>query len=504
MDFNNGKMLSPWKIPSKISLKRLQDRINSDLNNSNVSTTNSEKNSTKNNGKRNRLMINKFALARSISTPKSEENPPEKNPTEDEHFLAKLQQIVASTTTTLNSAEQSNYHSTMKNFSFEQTFSSNESTNKTTNENLVEFPTDWSLKCFCRFSTRTPSTLISQLTKLRSIDESQALDYICSSSPNIDNSKALFRCLTSYWTYPHLPWLKLFPRSQQNLSSNGTSLDESSQQSVQDEWKIAFQSLFQSFRTKYSPYFYLCTHTFNVLFREDIQHQFIVIISPTTTGFRSTLENEGIEFSMADGGDLILNNSMTKPNEKDENQEEENPDEDEEEEEEETCEQWLEGIGLSSHSTTTSNCSNLTKKKVNMSEEKTRSTTILIREISSINSLFNFLLNKSQRVCIPLTGPLTGIPPTLISPRPFLYSTLKYLNVQIQSNQMLTIDGGPILPDRLKNLWKLFQENHDEVQLNSLHFDRTSMFNFHLEEHRTIKQIEKTLENQLYLQSFPI
>jgi hypothetical protein len=137
--------------------------------------------------------------------------------------------------------------------------------------------------------------------KLRSTDESLALEYICSNTKQ-ENEKSLFRSLTSYWTYPHISWLKLFPRSQQQQQTNinFSSLDEQAQIALQDEWKISFQSLFQAFRTKYSPFFYMCTHTFNILFREDSSSQIIALISPTTTGLRSTLEREGIEFTMAE------------------------------------------------------------------------------------------------------------------------------------------------------------------------------------------------------------
>ncbi|CAF4352202.1 unnamed protein product [Rotaria sp. Silwood2] len=76
MDLNNGKQLSPWKAPSRISLKRIRHKINSDLSVQTVSSSSTiiEKNSQKQNGKRNRLVINKFALARSISTPTADEN----------------------------------------------------------------------------------------------------------------------------------------------------------------------------------------------------------------------------------------------------------------------------------------------------------------------------------------------------------------------------------------------------------------------------------------------
>lgn len=143
----------------------------------------------------------------------------------------------------------------------------------------------------------------------------------------------------------------------------------------------------------------------------------------------------------------------------------------------------------STHSTNSNNerrCLSSRQKTLN---EKNRPITILIRDLSSVNSLFNFLLNKSQRICMSLTGPLAGIPPTLISPRPFLNSTLKYLNVHFQSNSMVTIDGGPLLPDRLKGLWNLITEKNQQIQMTCTHVERTSAFNLDGEQGRTIKQI---------------
>jgi len=311
MDTNGGKPLSPWKVPSRISLKRIRHKINSDLSLQTLSSSSStiEKNSQKSNGKKTRVIINRFALARSISTPTSDENiTPNIISSEldnnDQHLLARLQQIMPPPpplpTSQIN---DKNFNSTIKNFSLEDTFNNNNNSesNKYSDEIISLFPIDWSLKSSCRFSSLNSSTFLNNFLKLRSTDESLALEYICSNTKQ-DNEKAIFRSLTSYWTYPHISWLKLFPRSQQQQQTNihFSSLDEQAQIALQDEWKIAFQSLFQSFRTKYSSFFYMCTHTFNILFREDSSSQILAIISPTTSGLRSTLQKEGIEFTMAE------------------------------------------------------------------------------------------------------------------------------------------------------------------------------------------------------------
>jgi hypothetical protein len=146
------------------------------------------------------------------------------------------------------------------------------------------------------------------------------------------------------------------------------------------------------------------------------------------------------------------------------------------------------GLSASSSTNTNNERRNLSTKKKCLNE-KLRSTTILIRDLSSVNSLFNFLLNKSQRTCISLTGPLTGIPPTLLSPRPFLNSTLKYLNVHFQSNSIITIDGGPLLPDRIKGLWNLITDKNQQIQMICTNVEKTSALNLDGEQGRTIKQI---------------
>jgi len=130
MDPNGGKPLSPWKVPSRISLKRIRHKINSDLSlqtNSSSSST-IDKNSQKPTGKRNRLILNKFALARSISTPTSDENvtpnnntnPTEKN--DDQHLLARLQQIMPPPSTQII---DKHFNSTMKSFSLDDQLNHN-------------------------------------------------------------------------------------------------------------------------------------------------------------------------------------------------------------------------------------------------------------------------------------------------------------------------------------------------------------------------------------------
>ena len=129
MDPNGGKPLSPWKVPSRISLKRIRHKINSDLSLQPLSSAINEKNSQKANGKRNRLAINKFALARSISTPTSDENhTPNINQPNDEQLLARLQQIMPPPSSQVVDQQ---FHTTMKHFAFDDSLNPTESSNDT-------------------------------------------------------------------------------------------------------------------------------------------------------------------------------------------------------------------------------------------------------------------------------------------------------------------------------------------------------------------------------------
>ena len=130
MDPNGGKPLSPWKVPSRISLKRIRHKINSDLSLQTLSSSSNEKNSQKVNGKRNRLAINKFALARSISTPTSDDNKSDVDKPNDEQLLARLQQIMPPPPSASSQILDQQFHSTMKSFSFDDARNPTESSTK--------------------------------------------------------------------------------------------------------------------------------------------------------------------------------------------------------------------------------------------------------------------------------------------------------------------------------------------------------------------------------------
>jgi hypothetical protein len=65
---------------------------------------------------------------------------------------------------------------------------------------------------------------------------------------------------------------------------------------------------------------------------------------------------------------------------------------------------------------------------------------------------------------------------------------------------MITIDGGPLLPDRIKGLWNIITDKNQEIKMICTNVERTSAFNFDLEQSRTIKQICLNDNRDLHVQ----
>jgi len=57
----------------------------------------------------------------------------------------------------------------------------------------------------------------------------------------------------------------------------------------------SFTSVYQQLKAKLCAYFYVCTHQFTVLFHVTGSNlcDIVAMVTPTTRGFRESLENEG-------------------------------------------------------------------------------------------------------------------------------------------------------------------------------------------------------------------
>ena len=107
-----------------------------------------------------------------------------------------------------------------------------------------------------------------------------------------------------YWQYPWLPWLSLFPRDSRvpltsPTGSSNIGMDPNISSVLLNDWCESFRSLFGLLRARQCPYFYVCTHQFNVLFRAagiGGVAEIHALMTPTTRGLREILRRDGILF----------------------------------------------------------------------------------------------------------------------------------------------------------------------------------------------------------------
>jgi protein downstream neighbor of Son len=170
----------------------------------------------------------------------------------------------------------------------------------------------------------------------------------------------------------------------------------------------------------------------------------------------------------------------------DDDDDEENDDQDNEE-----IDEFLEKIGLNSavnfkSSNLQRNNKEAQKDSLLYFDSRPRST-LLFSQGGDVQALFNFLLNS--KACILSSGPLTGVPPTLLSPLPFVGAALQKIKVEQNVIKSLTKTGdpltqyaldfiGPIMPfhvHRLCNLFRATQQNEFDMVANT--YEQSSALN---------------------------
>ncbi|CAG9815270.1 unnamed protein product [Phaedon cochleariae] len=325
-------------------------------------------------------------------------------------------------------------------------------------------PIDWTLKSKVRLLSAKP---FPWNQKLKIVEEASGVTAFtrCLNSnteTNLDTSpNAKFHQCCLYWQQPCLPWLSLFPRSSMKLQENSASVavNTSIRDSLQLAWSDSLRSLFQLIRTRQCPYFYACANNFTVLFRAagicgftDVH----ALVSPTTRGFRQLLRQEEIDFTMplkkkrdSDGGyetlDSVAGDKL-------------------EGEEEEAPESWLKSMGINEDDI----------KQINYTQEKlihkaecdvdNSDQSLVVVEGVEVHAFYNFLINCKSSTAV--TGPLAGIPPTLLAPVAFQGASLNALKVReskvhVDDADYYSLDlSGPILPSTLHNLFAINSPEH--------------------------------------------
>ncbi|CAK9823978.1 Protein downstream neighbor of son homolog [Anthophora retusa] len=360
-------------------------------------------------------------------------------------------------------------------------------------------PIDWTLKTKmrfmspksfpwnCKLKTSEEASGISGFVRCLNISEQ---DSTLDTSPNA----RLHRCCL-IWQHPSIPWLELFPRSagkiSTNLTNNLTIINNTNmKEALYKDWSESFRSLFHLLRARQCPYFYVCANNFTVLFRaagiSGISEAH-ALLTPTTRGFRTSLSQEDIEYTMplrkdfkrrsdvSDSGcetlDTTVSNTMLANH-----VENQYPDD-----EDETQDEWLQSLGVEN-----SEIRKINSSQARMTLEKEteidnmKQSLIFVKGIEA-QALFNFLINCKS--AITTTGPLAGIPPTLLAPVAFHGATLKPIKVKesivrVDNERYFSLElRGPLLPHVLPSLCSLMKSSQlEQYSASCAQLDSTTSF----------------------------
>jgi hypothetical protein len=152
--------------------------------------------------------------------------------------------------------------------------------------------------------------------------------------------------------------------------------------------------------------------------------------------------------------------------------------------------EWLEQMGLNSAvnfkaSILQRNSKNKKKDSFLNFDNRPRST-LLFDQASDVQALFNFLLNS--KTCVSSSGPMTGIPPTLLSPTPFIGANLQKIKIEQNVIKTLTKSGdpltqyaldfvGPVMPYHTHRLCNLFRLTNGGFEMKSNAYESTVALN---------------------------
>ncbi|XP_014290414.1 protein downstream neighbor of son homolog isoform X2 [Halyomorpha halys] len=358
--------------------------------------------------------------------------------------------------------------------------------NEINGSSFKALPIDWTLRTKMRFISLKPFPWTQML---KTCEEASGITGFVRclefnnerSGAGLDSSpNSRFHQSCLFWQHPQLPWLDLYPRhSLRKADKQPFLISPAVKEALYKDWSNSFRSLFQLVRTRHCPYFYVVANTFTCLFRAAGINgigETTAYVCPTSGGLRKLLREEGINFSMP----LRDSSKKRRSNGTSENEEEEVEEETEEieqEEDEKEEKDWLASLGIEESEIgkikTAEEASSL---KI---EDKNDDSLVLV-DGSEVHALFNFLINCKS--AIATTGPLAGIPPTLISPVAFTGGSLLPLKVREstvkQDNERFyTIEvRGPILPNTVQNLCNILQENLDTFSVTFANVDFTKAY----------------------------
>ncbi|XP_036870578.2 protein downstream neighbor of Son [Manis javanica] len=372
----------------------------------------------------------------------------------------------------------------------------------------TELPADWSIKTRLLFTSPQPFTWTDHL---KAQEEAQGVVQHCRATevtlpqsiqdPKLSTKlRCAFQQSLIYWLHPAFSWLPLFPRIGADRKMTGRispwSNDETLQHILMSDWSVSFTSLYNLLKTKFCPYFYVCTYQFTVLFRaagfagNDV---ITALISPTTRGIREAMKNEGIEFSLP----LLKENGHEKKKASGTSlgHEEEQVISDEDEEESFS---WLEEMGVQDKIKKPDMLSiKMHREKHEVQMDHRPESVVLVKGMNTF-TLLNFLINC--RSLTATSGPQAGLPPTLLSPIAFRGATMQMLKARSVNVKTQTYSGykdqfsleitGPIMPHSLHSVTMLLKSSQSGSFSAGLYtHEPTAVFNI-------CPPIEKVLDKE--------
>ncbi|XP_013139272.1 PREDICTED: protein downstream neighbor of son homolog [Papilio polytes] len=337
---------------------------------------------------------------------------------------------------------------------------------KIVEEKHKHLPIDWALRTKLRLMSAKP---FAWTAKLKASEEASGITgfvrCLDTSSLTLDTSpRARFHQCCLYWQHPQLPWLQLFPRAPRHAAAPALALTTAQREALHRDWTESFRSLFQLVRALHCPYFYVCANTFTCVFRAAGVcglSEPCALIAPTTRGFRQTLRQEDVEFTMPLRQDKKRLNTSAEERPKNSSTDscydtmEGQPHHDASSGDEDP-DQFLSQLGLETEDLRKINNAQARVRACAESSVDSAAQSLVLVRGAEAQALFNFLLNC--RSLASDTGALAGVPPTLLAPTAFHGGALNSLKfrentVQVEGKKYYSIElRGPILPSAVPAL----------------------------------------------------
>ncbi|CAK1552557.1 unnamed protein product [Leptosia nina] len=472
---------SPWKTPNqvmqihklKIRKKALQDRMKQ----SSATEESSSHNNSTNDLDFSRILRgdkrkNPFSKNAVEQSKKAKVEDTQLNESNDKTLFALLKlpaKIPEKPPHEVDSEKLSTFSNLLQKFTADHTIE-----NKITESKYKKLPIDWALKTKLRLMSAKP---FPWTNKLKASEEASGITGFVrcldtTSSSTLDTSpRARFHQTCLYWQHPSLPWLNLFPRSSGKVAATSfMATNEEVKQALLTEWTESFRSLFQLLRALHCPYFYVCGNTFTCLFLAAGLcglPEPAALIAPTTRGFRQTLRQEDVEYTMP-----LRPDNKKRLNTSDDDRKNSShdscydtmdggtngkcPSEDEDDPHE-----FLSQMGLATEEINKiHNAQARLAQNAESSVDNAAESLVLVRGADA-QALFNFLLNCKSLVS-PI-GPYAGVPPTLLSPTAFHGGALQSLKVRenvilSDSKKYYSIElRGPLLPTAIHSIFNVLK-----------------------------------------------